>query len=164
MPHPSHLKLPACCLLAWALIAAVTFNVTSAAQAADTGSTVSKDAPDLTAVRAKIKAKDFSNALVDLKAVAESGINHPDVFSLMGFSYRKSGDRANGALFYRKALDLDPLHKGALEYQGEMFVEMGDIKKAKVNLAKLVELCPSGCEEREDLEKDIAEASQKKKK
>ena len=44
-----------------------------------------------------------------------------------------------------------------------MFAEMGDIAKAKANLAKLVQLCPSGCEEREDLEKDIAAAAAKKK-
>ena len=120
------------------------------------------DAPDLTAIKAKLKAKDFKSALPELKALVDNGANHPDVFNLLGFSYRKTGDRTNGALYYRKALDLDPLHKGALEYQGEMFVEMGDINKAKANLATLVKLCPSGCEEREDLEKAIADAPKKK--
>ncbi len=60
------------------------------------------------------------------------------------------------ATFYAKALDFDPNHKGALEYQGELFVELGQIDKAKANLARLVRLCPQGCEEREDLEKAIA--------
>ena len=134
------------------------------ALAADTPSTKSGTPPDLAAVRAKIKAKDFKAAVTDLGALVDGGMNHPDVYSLLGFSYRKSGDRTNGALYYRKALDLDPLHKGALEYQGAMFVEMGDMTKAKVNFAKLVQLCPSGCEEREDLEKDIAAAAKKKTK
>jgi Flp pilus assembly protein TadD len=132
--------------------------------AADTATKPSGTAPDLEAVRAKIKAKEFKPAIVDLSALVDGGVQHPDVFSLLGFSYRKSGDRTNGALFYRKALDLDPLHKGALEYQGEMFVEMGDLPKARANLAKLAQLCPSGCEEREDLEKDIKEAMAKRKK
>ena len=48
--------------------------------------------------------------------------------------------------------------EGALEYQGKMFVEMGGMAKAKANLATLVKLCPSGCEERENLEKAIASA------
>jgi Flp pilus assembly protein TadD len=138
--------------------------IASYAFAADTPSKPSANAPDLTAVRAKIKAKEFKPAIADLTALADSGINHPDVYSLLGFSYRKSGDRTNGALYYRKALDLDPWHKGALEYQGEMFVEAGDLPKAQANLAKLVQLCPSGCEERADLEKDIKDAEAKKRK
>ncbi len=151
------------------LIRAMTVVLLSAGSAstvfsADSPTQPSASAPDLTAIRAKVKAKDFKPAVVELTALVDSGIVHPDVYSLLGFSYRKSGDRTNGALFYRKALDLDPWHKGALEYQGEMFVEMGDIPKAKANLAKLVQLCPSGCEEREDLEKDIAGAAAPQKK
>ena len=148
------------------LILATAAAILSAGLAfgADNATTPSASAPDLTAIRAKVKAKEFKPAIVDLTALVDGGLLHPDVYSLLGFSYRKSGDRTNGALFYRKALDLDPWHKGALEYQGEMFAEMGDIPKAKANLAKLVQLCPSGCEEREDLEKDIAAATAAKKK
>ena len=61
----------------------------------------------------------------------------PDVYSLMGFALRKTGDRAQAMTYYRKALEADPAHKGALEYQGELFVELGQIDKAKENLAKL---------------------------
>ncbi len=118
---------------------------------------VSEDAPDLTAVRAKIKAKDFANAIVDLRKMAAT-TDHADVYNLLGFSMRKSGDMKGAALYYAKALDFDPEHKGALEYQGEMFVQLGRMDRAKVNLVKLVKLCPTGCEEREDLEKAIADA------
>ena len=121
--------------------------------------TVSKDAPDLTAIRAKIKAKDYKTAAADLYAIVDGGVQHADVYNLLGFSLRKSGDRKTGATFYAKALDFDPNHKGALEYQGELFVEIGEMDKAKANLAKLVTLCPTGCEEREDLEKAIAGAA-----
>jgi len=116
---------------------------------------ISKDAPDLTAVRAMIKAKDFKSAIADLTKLTDT-TQHADIYNLLGFSYRKSGDMKAGATWYAKALDFDPNHKGALEYQGEMFVELGQVDKAKVNLAKLVTLCPTGCEEREDLEKAIA--------
>ena len=116
---------------------------------------VSKDAPDLTAVREKIKGKDFAGALVDLKKISDT-VQHADVYNLIGFASRKSGDFKNAATFYSKALDFDANHKGALEYQGEMYVELGQVDKAKANLAKLATLCPTGCEEREDLEKAIA--------
>ena len=125
------------------------------ARAVDT--VISKDAPDLTSVRAKIKAKDFAGAIAELTPMLAT-VQHADVYNLMGFSQRKSGDFKQAATFYAKALDFNGEHKGALEYQGEMFVELGQIDKAKANLAKLATLCPQGCEEREDLEKAIAAA------
>ena len=129
--------------------------------AADT--IVSKDAPDLSAVRSKIKAKDYAGALAEVKPLVDTN-QHPDVYNLYAFASRKTGDRATAATFYAKALELDPLHRSALEYQGEMFVEMGDLKKARANLGTLVALCPSGCEERADLEKVIAAARKRKSK
>ena len=116
---------------------------------------VTKNAPDLTAVRAKIKAKDFAGALTDLKKLSDT-VQHADVYNLIGFTSRKTGDYKNAATFYSKALDFDANHAGALEYQGEMYVELGQIDKAKANLARLVVLCPTGCEERGDLERSIA--------
>lgn len=122
---------------------------------------VSKDAPDLTAVRAKIKAKDFKSALVDLNGMIDSGVQHADVYNLMGFSLRKTGDYPKALTFYMKALDFDTNHKGAREYLGELYVETGQPAKAKEQLAVLERLCPQGCEEREDLEKALADATPK---
>ena len=145
-------------VFAYAAALAALF-ATAAVPAFAVDTPTSKDAPDLTAIRAKVKAKDFKSAAADLYAVIDSGVQHADVYNLLGFSLRKSGDRAKGATFYAKALDFDPNHKGALEYQGELFVELGQTDKAKANLVKLVALCPQGCEEREDLEKAIAAAN-----
>jgi tetratricopeptide (TPR) repeat protein len=117
----------------------------------------SKDAPDLTSVRAKIKAKDFKAALAELTPMLVT-YQHADVYNLMGFSLRKTGDYKQAYTFYRKALDFDPEHKGALEYLGELYVETGQVDKAKENVVLLKKLCPSGCEELADLEKAIAEA------
>jgi tetratricopeptide (TPR) repeat protein len=114
----------------------------------------SKDAPDLTSVRAKIKAKDFKAALAELTPMLAT-YQHADVYNLMGFSLRKTGDYKQAYTFYRKALDFDPNHKGALEYLGELYVETGQMDKAKENVARLRELCPSGCEELADLEKAV---------
>ena len=125
-----------------------------AALAVDT--TVSKEAPDHTAVRAKIKVKDFRSALVDLNGMVEKGVQHADVYNLLGFSLRKNGDYTKALTFYKKALDFDAEHKGAHEYLGELYVETGQLPKAREHLAVLERLCPQGCEEREDLAKAIA--------
>jgi len=120
----------------------------------------STDAPDLTAVRAKLKAKDYKAALAELTPMIEK-IQHADVYNLMGFSLRKLGDQKQAFTFYRKALDFDPQHKGALEYLGELYVETGQIEKAKANAEQLKKLCPAGCEELADLEEAIAHAPPK---
>lgn len=117
---------------------------------------VSKEAPDLTAVRAKIKAKDFRSALVDLNVMVDKGVQHADVYNLLGFSLRKSGDYTKALTFYKKALDFDAGHRGAHEYLGELYVETGQLPKAREHLAVLERLCPQGCEEREDLANAIA--------
>jgi tetratricopeptide (TPR) repeat protein len=130
--------------------------LSSPAMAVD--SNTSSDAPDLTAVRALIKSKDFKGALVELAAMIDRGAQHADVYNLMGFSLRKTGDYPKALTFYQKALDFDADHKSAHEYLGELYVETGQLAKARQHLAILERLCPAGCEERGDLEKAIAAA------
>jgi tetratricopeptide (TPR) repeat protein len=79
----------------------------------------------------------------------------------MGFSLRKTGDYSSALTFYKKALDFDANHKGAHEYLGELYVETGNLPKAREQLAVLMKLCPQGCEEQEDLEKALASAAPK---
>jgi len=117
----------------------------------------SRDAPDLASVRAKIKAKDYKAAIAELTPMLETN-QHADVYNLMGFSLRKTGDYKQAYTFYRKALDFNPEHKGALEYLGELYVETGEVEKAKENVALLQKICPAGCEELEDLREAIAQA------
>jgi tetratricopeptide (TPR) repeat protein len=141
------------------LAVCVAMALASPALAVDT--VVSKEAPDLTAVRAKIKAKDFKSALADLNGMIDKGVQHADVYNLLGFSLRKSGDYTKALTFYKKALDFDAEHKGAHEYLGELYVETGQLPKAREHLAVLERLCPQGCEEREDLAKAIAAVAPK---
>ena len=117
----------------------------------------SKDAPYLASVRAKIEAKDYKGALAELTPMLETH-QHADVYSLMGFALRKTGDYKQAYTFYRKALDFDPEHKGALEYLGELYVETGQVDKARENVVLLQKLCPVGCEELMDLQEAIASA------
>ena len=142
-----------CCTLLLALCLAG-----SPALAIDTMN--SPDAPDLTSVRTKIKAADYRGALAELKVLADTS-QHADVYSLMGFSLRKMGDYPTALTFYKKALDFNADHKGAREYLGELYVDMGDLPKAREQLAVLTKLCPQGCEEREDLEKVLAPSAAK---
>lgn len=131
-------------------------NLPQPAWAVDTPTT--RDAPDLTAVRAKVKAKEWKAAIADLNGMIDKGVQHADVYNLLGFSLRKSGDLKTAYTFYKKALDFDPEHKGALEYLGELYVQTGELAKAREHVVLLKKLCPQGCEELEDLEKAVAQA------
>jgi cytochrome c-type biogenesis protein CcmH/NrfG len=116
------------------------------------------DAPDLTSVRAKIQAKDYAGALAELRDLAEDN-QQADVYNLLGFTLRKTGDFKTSLSYYTKALELQPDHKAAREYLGELYIQTGDIDKAKEQLAILAKLCPAGCEEREDLQTAIGAKS-----
>src|ERR1700761_439409 len=138
-------------VLASVLLApALTFESARAVDNMETNGDV-----DLAPVRAKIKAQDYKGALAELRDLAEDNQN-ADVYNLLGFTLRKTGDYATSLSYYTKALDLQPDHKAALEYLGELYVETGHMDKAKEQLAALTKLCPAGCDEREDLEKAIA--------
>jgi tetratricopeptide (TPR) repeat protein len=145
---PSTLALLIAMLLAMAL-------PNTSARAVD--NVISADAPDLTSVRAKIKAKDYKGALAELTPMLATH-QHADVYNLVGFSLRKTGDYQQAYTYYRKALDFDPGHKSALEYLGELYIETGQMEKALENVVRLKKLCPGGCEELEDLEQAIAAA------
>jgi Flp pilus assembly protein TadD len=118
----------------------------------------STDAPDLSSVRAKIKANNYAAALAELRDLAED-TQQADVYNLLGFTLRKTGDFKTSLTYYTKALELQPDHKAAREYLGELYVQTGNMAKAKEQLAILVKLCPGGCEEREDLQKVISAKS-----
>jgi tetratricopeptide (TPR) repeat protein len=129
------------------------------AHAADVGSV--SESPEMTKARADIKARRYDAALAELKVLV---VRSPtaDVFSLLGHALWKTGDPSQGMVYYNKALALDPSHKGALEYQGELFVELGQIDKANENLAKLKHLCWFGCEEASDLKEAIEHAPKRR--
>ena len=74
----------------------------------------------------------------------------------MGSNLRKSGDYQTALTFYKKAQEFDADHKGAREYLGELYVETGNLVKAREQFAALTKLCQQGCEEREDLEQALA--------
>ena len=99
-----------------------------------------------------IKAKNFVAAEPILRSESIKDSNNPDVWNLLGYTSRKIGKYDQAEEAYRRALKLDPKHKKALEYMGEMYLTLGDLQKAKELLDKLKEICPNGCEELDMLE------------
>jgi tetratricopeptide (TPR) repeat protein len=110
---------------------------------------------ELAAVNALFKSNNFNKALSDLVELDREFPNNAEVNNLLGFAARNLGQYPQSAIYYQKALRIDPNHLGALEYQGELFVKTKKIKAAKRNLAKLKRLCGTACPEYQDLNKAI---------
>ena len=102
-----------------------------------------------------IDANSFDEAIDILQEALEDDPDNADAYNLLAYSQR-SLDQTDVAMEnYRRALEIDPEHKGALEYQGELFLLLGDRAAAEANLVKLSQICPRGCEEHEELQAAI---------
>ena len=86
-----------------------------------------------------IKKEDYSKAVTVLEKILGKTKyqKDPDILNEYAFALRKSGDLEKAEIFYNKALDIDPGHKGALEYLGELYVDTKRKDKANQLLSKL---------------------------
>lgn len=111
-----------------------------------------------------VKAGDYQRALTLLQKVVQNEPRNADAWNYIGFSHRKlkQFDPSLGA--YQKALAIDPDHRGANEYLGELYLMTGEPAKARERLAKLQSLCPRGCEEYDDLKKALEAYQSEQKK
>ena len=105
-----------------------------------------------------IRTKSFDEALIILENIVQRKPNDANIHNYMGFSFRKKGMLEKSAYHYERALDIDPKHLGALEYQGELYILLGDIEKAKENLNKIDDICWNECTEMKELKEAIQAA------
>ncbi len=145
------------------LIAALFVACASFSYAADT--TPSSSASSWQAEAQKeIKAKNYDGAIKTLLAANEP--NSADWNNLLGYAQRKKSppDLNAAERYYQAALKIDPKHKGALEYYGELFLMKNDLPGAEQMLARLNKVCIFSCEEYRDLKEEIAKYKAKKPK
>jgi tetratricopeptide (TPR) repeat protein len=102
--------------------------------------------------RTLIYEAKYRAAVRKLNGVIRQEYRNADAWNLIGFSNRKMGKYKKAGRAYKKALKYNPEHKGALEYQGELFIETQRFDKAHENRSKLAALCPDGCEELDELD------------
>lgn len=107
------------------------------------------------AVRA-VRAGDYRTAIDLLEQVVASEPDNADAYNELAFSHRKLGEVAPALRYYERALSLDPEHRGAHEYLGELYLQLDDLAKARAHLARLDDLCWLGCEEYDELKAAIA--------
>ena len=109
----------------------------------------------LATARARISEQKWTAAIDELKRVNQP--ESADWNNLMGYSMRKQAapDYAAAGKYYDEALRIDPKHRGALEYSGELALITGDLPRAEARLAALDKACRFSCEEYRDLKGSI---------
>ena len=102
-----------------------------------------------------IHSEEFEAAIEALRQLTLQVGPHADLLNYLGYAHRRLERFEEAETYYEQALVIDPLHRGANEYLGEMFVELGRLDEARHRLAILDQACPFGCAEYEDLERMI---------
>src|SRR5262245_48303518 len=113
--------------------------------------------PDYAAGKAAIDAKNWHTAIRSLSSAALRDTRNADIQNYLGYAYRHTGQLELAFKHYRRALELNPRHRGAHEYAGEAYLMVSDLAKAEEHLAALQRICLIPCEEYEDLKKAVAE-------
>jgi len=142
-------------------IVLLLLSIVGLSQAADTAP-IKSDPVWLTDVRASIKSEKYNQAIQQLQAANET--SSADWNNLMGYSLRKKQppDLVGAEKYYQAALKIDPNHRGALEYYGQLKLINNDLPGAEALLARLDKACTFGCEEYSDLKGAIQKYKSKK--
>ena len=112
---------------------------------------------DFGAARKAIADKQWEEAVARLRKAEVRNPDHADLQNLLGYSYRNLKQYDAAFRHYKRALEINPRHRGAHEYIGETYLMTGDLAGAEKHLAALKEICLLPCEELNDLERAIAE-------
>lgn len=102
-----------------------------------------------------VQAKDYKGAAALLTGLVAAEPTNADAWNYLGYSERKLGNLPSALQAYGKALALQPEHRGANEYIGELYLQMGDLAKARERLAVLDKACWLPCEEFTSLKEQI---------
>ncbi len=84
-----------------------------------------------------IEAEDYSMAIKQLESLENSRPEDADVLNLLGYSHRKLKDFVFAEEYYLRALAIDPQHRGANEYLGELYLQTDRLDKAEERLKVL---------------------------
>lgn len=152
------------CVVLGALVVALAGGPAIAVTSGGKSEQAPAAADDYAKAKAAFEREDWRGVIDHTTRVIAQRPWHDDAHNLMGFAYRKLGayDRALAA--YDRALELNPHHRGALEYLGEAYLELDRPEVAKEMLDRLAAECQriavgatadggwrSGCEEWQDL-------------
>ena len=109
----------------------------------------------LAPVQTFIEDEKYQEAISALQKLLKETPTNADMLNLLAYSQRKLQRFDEALVNYQKALDIEPEHRGANEYLGELYLQLGKPDKAQERLQVLDKACFFGCDEFDELEEEI---------
>jgi len=105
--------------------------------------------PDNLQIRAIAAQAALGGGMVDrgrelLAGIDESVIKDPDTFFNIGLDFLGAGNAEEAAVYFTKALALDPKDLEAYYQRGLVYVHLGKMEEARADFKKILELAPQG--------------------
>ena len=122
----------------------------------ETNPTASASDADYAAGKRAMESKNWPEAAKRFQQAALRDPDNPDLQNYLGYTHRNLKQFDLAFKYYKRAIELEPRHRGAHEYIGEAYLMVNDLPNAEKHLAALRGICLLPCEELEDLEKAVA--------
>lgn len=116
--------------------------------------------PYRTAIRL-IHHEKYAEAIPYIDQAAIDKPQNANVLSYAGYAHAKIGEYGTSLDYLKRALTSDPDHKAAHQYLGEDYLAMHNLTAANAQLTELTRICPTGCDEKDALTKEIADYQSK---
>jgi Flp pilus assembly protein TadD len=110
---------------------------------------------DYAAGKQAMEKKNWPEAAKRFQQAALRDPDNPDLQNYLGYTHRNLKQFDLAFKHYKRAIELNPRHRGAHEYIGEAYLMVGDLANAEKHLAALRNICLLPCEELGDLEKAV---------
>ncbi|HVE51349.1 MAG TPA: tetratricopeptide repeat protein [Casimicrobiaceae bacterium] len=137
-------------------LAAIVMAIAASADPTDDYAEVMAADVDYVAGRQAIDRKDWNESTARLTRALVRHPDNADLHNYLGFAYRNLLQYERAFDHYKRAIAIDPRHRGAHEYIGEAYLLVGDLASAEKHLDALRSICLLPCEELSDLERAIA--------
>ncbi len=102
-----------------------------------------------------IDDEDYQGAITKLEKALTESPDDADLLTLLAYSHRKSRHFDVALGYYQKALQIDPKHRGANEYLGELYLQTDQLDLALERLEVIDKDCFFGCDEYDKLKQAI---------
>ena len=112
---------------------------------------------DYTAGKKALAEKNWTEAAARFKVAARRDPDNADLQNYLGYTHRNLKQFDLAFAYYKRAIELNPRHRGAHEYIGEAYLMVGNLPSAETHLRALRDICLLPCDELADLEKAIRE-------
>ena len=110
---------------------------------------------DYAAGKRAVERKDWGEAVRRFKLAERRHPEQADLQNILGFAHRNLTQYDLAFIHYKRAIEIEPRHRGAHEYIGETYLLTGDLASAEKHLEALRQICLLPCDELKDLERAV---------